>query len=84
MAPLPFELQVLEAMLKDIATLANQLTKDLEAVAHPALDALTKTVPYFSSLIRPDQTAFPAKHNDSKSSCIGQSCCKSSSNSCLT
>lgn len=43
-APLPFELQVLEAMLKDISGLADQLTKDLEAVAHPALDALTKSV----------------------------------------
>ena len=43
-APLPFELQVLEAMLKDISSLAEQLTKDLEAVAHPALDALTKSV----------------------------------------
>jgi len=43
-APLPFELQVLEAALKDVTQLANQLTKELEAVAHPALDALTKTV----------------------------------------
>ena len=51
-APLPFELQVLEAMLKDISTLANQLTKDLEAVAHPALDALTKSVPNSSSLVK--------------------------------
>jgi hypothetical protein len=46
-APLPFELQVLEAALKDVTQLANQLTMELEAVAHPALDALTKTVrPY--------------------------------------
>ena len=41
---MPFELQVLEAALKDVTQLANQLTKELEAVAHPALDALTKTV----------------------------------------
>ena len=43
-APLPFELQVLEAVLKDVSILVDQLTKDLEAVAHPALDALTKSV----------------------------------------
>lgn len=43
-APLPFELQVLEIALKDVCQLANQLTKDLDAVAHPALDALTKAV----------------------------------------
>lgn len=43
MAPLPFELQVLEIAIKDVCQVANQLTKDLEAVAHPALDALTKS-----------------------------------------
>ena len=54
MAPLPFELQVLEVAIKDVCQLANQATKDLDAVSHPALDALTKsvrpTLPIFACL----------------------------------
>ncbi|KAK9811417.1 hypothetical protein WJX72_003689 [[Myrmecia] bisecta] len=42
--PLPFELLVLEVALGDVCALASQLTKELEAVAHPALDELTKHV----------------------------------------
>ena len=42
--PLPFELQVLEVALGDVCALVSQLGKELEAVAHPALDALMKSV----------------------------------------
>lgn len=41
--PLPFELQVLEVALGDVCALVSQLGKELEAVAHPALDALMKS-----------------------------------------
>ena len=50
-APLPFELVVLELAIKDICVLASQLTKDLEAVVYPALDALTKSVGSYSYLV---------------------------------
>ena len=43
-APLPFELQVLEVVLGDVVALASQLARDLEAVVHPALDSLMKSV----------------------------------------
>ena len=42
--PLPFELQVLEVVLGDVVALASQLARDLEAVVHPALDSLMKSV----------------------------------------
>lgn len=42
MAALPFELQVLEVALRDVSELATRLSKELEAIAHPALDTLTK------------------------------------------
>ncbi|KAK9820945.1 hypothetical protein WJX81_001015 [Elliptochloris bilobata] len=42
--PLPFELQMLEVALGAVCALCSQLVKELEAVAHPALDALTKHV----------------------------------------
>ena len=41
---LPFELQVLEVVLGDVVALASQLARDLEAVVHPALDSLMKSV----------------------------------------
>ena len=44
MPPLPFELQVLEVVLGDVVALASQLARDLEAVVHPALDSLMKSV----------------------------------------
>ena len=43
-APLPFELVVLELAIKDVCQICSQLTKDLEALVYPALDALTKAV----------------------------------------
>ena len=42
--PLPFELQVLEVVLGDVVAIASQLARDLEAVVHPALDSLMKSV----------------------------------------
>jgi magnesium transporter len=42
--PLPFELVVLEAALREVAASATTAVKELESVATPALDALTKTV----------------------------------------
>ena len=42
--PLPFELQVLEVVLGDVVAMASQLARDLEAVVHPALDSLMKSV----------------------------------------
>lgn len=44
MPPLPFELQVLEVVLGDVVAMASQLARDLEAVVHPALDSLMKSV----------------------------------------
>lgn len=49
-APLPFELVVLELAIKDICQLSHQLTKDLEALVYPALDALTKSVRFLFAL----------------------------------
>ena len=42
--PLPFELVVLEAALKEIASVLVSQTKDLEGVAVPALDSLMRSV----------------------------------------
>jgi len=42
--PLPFELVVLEAALKEVTTSLSLQTKELEGIAFPALDALTKSV----------------------------------------
>ena len=42
--PLPFELTVLEAALREVSTSATTAVKELESVATPALDALTRTV----------------------------------------
>ena len=41
---LPFELVALEAALKEVVNAAGMQVKELEAVALPALDALTKNV----------------------------------------
>ena len=41
---LPFELVVLEAALKEVVTATAMQVKELEGVALPALDALTKSV----------------------------------------
>lgn len=43
-APLPFELRVLETCIDDICTLCSGLTKELENFANPSLDALTHAV----------------------------------------
>ena len=43
-APLPFELRVLETCIGDICHLCTQLTKELEGFANPALDDLTRAV----------------------------------------
>ena len=51
LAPLPFELQVLEVVLGDVASMASQLARDLEAVVHPALDSLMKSVSNPSNVI---------------------------------
>jgi hypothetical protein len=42
--PLPFELVVLEAALKEVVASQSLQIKELESVALPALDALTRTV----------------------------------------
>ena len=44
MAPLPFELRVMETCLGDICQIVAQLSKELESFANPALEALTKGV----------------------------------------
>ena len=44
MAPLPFELVVLEVALGDVCNVLARLTKELELQAHPALEALTRDV----------------------------------------
>ena len=41
---LPFELRVLEAALRDVTSTCRSLSKDVEADANPALDALTRSV----------------------------------------
>jgi hypothetical protein len=41
---LPFELVALEAALKEVVNAAGMQVKELEALALPALDALTKSV----------------------------------------
>src|SRR5689334_15424414 len=43
-APLPFELVVLEVALGDVCNVLQRLTKELELLAHPALEALTRDV----------------------------------------
>ena len=43
-APLPFELAVLEAALRETTTNQARMVAELEAVLSPALDTLTKTV----------------------------------------
>ena len=44
MAPLPFELVVLEVALGDVCKVLGRLARELELQAHPAVDALTKDV----------------------------------------
>lgn len=44
MAPLPFELVVLEVALGDVCAVLGRLARELELQAHPAVDALTKDV----------------------------------------
>lgn len=46
MAPLPFELVVLEVALGDVCNVLQRLTKELELQAHPALEALTRDVSF--------------------------------------
>lgn len=41
---IPFELRVLEVVLESVCTHLERLTSELEAAAHPALDALTNKV----------------------------------------
>ena len=43
-AQLPFELRVLETSLRDVTRLCTGLSKEIEADAFPALEALTKKV----------------------------------------
>ena len=43
-APLPFELVVLEVALGDVCTVLGRLARELELQAHPAVEALTKDV----------------------------------------
>ncbi|KAK9813533.1 hypothetical protein WJX73_005543 [Symbiochloris irregularis] len=43
-APLPFELQVLETCIGDVCKHCDKLSKELESYANPALDALTRSV----------------------------------------
>ena len=41
---LPFELRVLETSLKDVTRLCTGLSREIEADANPALEALTRKV----------------------------------------
>ncbi len=43
-APLPFELVVLEVALGDVCAVLGRLARELELQAHPAVEALTKDV----------------------------------------
>ena len=44
MAPLPFELVVLEVALGDVCAELGRRARELEMQAHPAVEALTKDV----------------------------------------
>ena len=46
-APLPFELVVLEVALGDVCAVLGRLARELEMQAHPAVEALTKDVRSF-------------------------------------
>lgn len=44
-APLPFELVVLEVALGDVCTVLARLARELDSAAGPTLEALTRDVP---------------------------------------
>ena len=45
MAPLPFELVVLEVALGDVCSVLARLARELDTAAGPTLEALTRDVP---------------------------------------
>jgi hypothetical protein len=62
-APLPFELVVLEVALGDVCNVLQRLTKELELAAHPALEALTRDVWDHTARVDSSRCSRPARHS---------------------
>jgi hypothetical protein len=71
---MPFELVVLEAALKEVVSASAMQVKELEGVALPALDALTKSVSGLLAAFAPPRNAGSCPPCDAQQHCRACPC----------